>query len=380
MTFYIMYCLIACELFLRFVSPVPLLPHGWRVTYYGLRGNEINRSYWHHTLEYRITMRTNSKGVRADSEIPYEKPEGVKRIVLLGDSFAMGFGVNLEDTFSSQMQKFLKNQGINTEIINLGIPTYGNAEALIALKEEGLKYQPDLVVLAWHPSDYSENIQSNLFGLEEGRLICKNKTYLPKARLRQFLFQFKGYRWLVEHSQFYAFFRHVVYLHIRKPLADEKQRMALLLTNKSGNTMAVATPETQAESHYEYRCMLTIELLKEMKRMCDVNNIGFLVLDIPIRLSRSEFESRFPDDEQTAMCHFEMFNPIERFKKYRGEIIYWEKSEGHFTPLGCRIVGEGLAEVALLKNLLNKKTAQIGKDISIEDKTEVYVTDKKQNP
>jgi len=196
--FHIMYGVVACELFLRFFSPVPLTPLGWRVTSYGLRGNEINRSYRHTTPEYCINIRTNSKGIRADREILYEKTDGVKRIVLLGDSFAMGCGVNLEDTFSSQMQKFLKESGVNSEIVNLGVPAYGNAEELILLKEEGLKYQPDLVLLAWHPSDYAENVRSNLFSLENGHLIRKNKAYLPMARISEFLFQFKVYRWIAE--------------------------------------------------------------------------------------------------------------------------------------------------------------------------------------
>ena len=112
--FHIMYGVVACELFLRLFSPVPLTPLGWRVTSYGLRGNEIDRSYRHTTPEYCINIRTNSKGIRADREITYEKTDGVKRIFLLGDSFAMGYGVNLEDTFSSQIQMLIKESGVNS--------------------------------------------------------------------------------------------------------------------------------------------------------------------------------------------------------------------------------------------------------------------------
>jgi CRISPR/Cas system-associated protein endoribonuclease Cas2 len=276
----------------------------------------------------------------------------------------MGYGVNLEDTFLSQMQEFLEESGVNSEIVNLGVPTYGNAEELVVLKEEGLKYQPDLVLLAWHPSDYSENIQSNLFGLENGHLIRKNKTYLPKARIREFLFQFKTYRWIAEYSHFYKFIRHSVYLHIRKPLAAWAKRISSVFKAKPNNgSLATERQEGQNKSDSSYRQELTIALLKEMKRECISNGARFLVFDIPVSLSRTQFESRFLVEEHDAMKHFDVFTPIELFRQHNGKKIYWEESEGHFTPLGCRIVGKGLAEFALSKNLLNSKPVIFGKDI-----------------
>jgi len=360
------YCLIACELFLRLFSPVPLLPHGYRVTAYGLRGNEFNRDYRHKTPEYCINIRTNSKGVRADREIPYEKAEGVKRIVLLGDSFGMGYGVNLEDTFSSQMQKLLQESGVNSEIINLGVPAYGNAEELVVLKEEGLKYQPDLVLLAWHPSDYAENVQSNLFGLESGRLVRKNKTYLPKARIREFLFRYEVYRWIAGNLQFYKFIRNVIYLYIRKPIATVKTKLSAIISSKSGKGDMEAKKQTdQNMTDEDYQRNLTIEILKEIKRECVSNRATFMIFDIPVKLSRTEFESHFPECDGNSVDHFEVFSPIELFRRHRGEKIYWEKSEGHFTPLGCRIVGKGLAEFAFSKGLLSNKSAGLDGDVAL---------------
>ncbi|MHC4475840.1 MAG: SGNH/GDSL hydrolase family protein [Planctomycetota bacterium] len=354
------YCFAACELFLRIFSPVPLTPLGWRVTSYGLRGNETNRTYRHTSPEYRITIKTNSKGIRADRDIPYEKADGVKRIVLLGDSFAMGCGVDLEDTFSSQMQKFLEESGVNSEIVNLGVPAYGNAEQFILLKEEGLKYHPDLVLLAWHPSDYSENVNSNLFSLEDGRLARKNKAYLPKARIREFLFQFKAYRWIAENSQFYRFIRHFVYLHVRRPLGAGIKRISSVFRAKPNNASLTAErQEGQNKSESSYRKELTIALLKEMKRQCISNGAGFLIFDIPIKLSRTQFESRFLSSEGSTTEHFEVFNPIELFKQQKGKKIYWDVSDGHFTPLGCRIIGEGLAKLILSKGLLKTNSRRL---------------------
>ena len=348
----IIYCLIACELFLRIFAPVPLLPLGFRTTSYGLRGNELNRSYRHTSPDYRITIRTNSKGIRADREISYEKSDGVKRIVLLGDSFAMGCGVNLEDTFSSQMEKFLKENGVDSEVVNLGTPSFGNAEELIQLKEEGLKYQPDLVLLAWHPSDYAENVRSNLFGLENGRLVRRNKVYIPDSRVAMFLSQFKAYRWLTENSQLYKFIRHFAYIEVRKPLANIANKISSALKARpSDGSSTIGTQQEQDKPDSLYRRELTVALLDEIKQECEAKGSNFLILDIPLMLSRTEFESKFLMNDATK-GRFEVFNPIKLFEEQKGKKIYWENSEGHFTPFGCHIVGEGLAKLILSEDLL----------------------------
>jgi hypothetical protein len=63
-------------------------------------------------IEYRI----NSKGLR-DDETAYEKPEGIFRIVLLGDSYTFGYGVPIEKHFSTLLEGYFQN----VEVINMGV-------------------------------------------------------------------------------------------------------------------------------------------------------------------------------------------------------------------------------------------------------------------
>lgn len=345
--FGVIYFVLGGEVFLRVFAPEPILPRYVCTASYGIRANEPNRSYWHTTPEYRINIRTNSKGVRADEEIPYEKTNGAKRIILLGDSFGMGYGVDLEDTFSSQMKNYLEKAGIRCEIVNLSVSGHGTAEHLITLKEEGLRYQPDLIVLAWHFSDLYDNIRANLYRLEDGRLVRANKTYLPGVKTREFLFQFAIYRLMAEYSHMYSCLRENA-----AHLVKYKFLPAIRSLSNPGNPSQDSSADAE-ERAAEYRNNLTAALLEQLKQECISHGANFLIFSIPARMSRTEFKSTFPADIEETQ-DFNIFCPVELFKKQGGKKLYWEESHGHFTPLGCRIVGEGLAEVILESNLLER--------------------------
>jgi len=203
--------LFLAEGFLRLFYPQPLIPRYVTNAPYGIRMNSPNVDIWHSTPDYRVNIRTNTKGIRADREIQYAKLPGKKRIVVLGDSYTMGYGVNKEDLYLTILEKKLNDEGYTAEVINLGVSGFSNAEELITLENEGMRYEPDLVVLAFYQNDLKENVYSNLFGVEDGELTRKHKEYLPKIKLRNFLYSFKVYRFLAHHS-------HLLYL-IREPLA-----------------------------------------------------------------------------------------------------------------------------------------------------------------
>lgn len=342
------YVLLGAEIFLCIFAPVPILPRYVCAGPHSIRANEPNRSYWHSTPEYRINIRTNSKGVRADKEIPYKTLPGVKRIVLLGDSFGMGYGVNLENTFSELMKKSLQTKGIKCEVVNLSVSGHGTAEQLIMLANEGLKYQPDLVLLAWHGSDIADNIRSNLYKIEDGRLVRMNNTYLPGVRIREVLFQFAIYRFVAERSHLYSCVRENVARFIKYTMLPIVRNLSN--TNKPSQNPSIDTVEN-AKSYRDY---LARALLEEMKQKCASNGTNFLIFDIPAKLTRTEFKSKFPYGEKNGKCPFQVFSPIELFKQQSSKKIYYEKSHGHFTPLGCHIIGQGLADFILCNNLLKE--------------------------
>lgn len=96
-----------------------------------------------------IPVDINSHGLRGP-ETTYDKPPDTYRILNLGDSVAMGWGVRVEDTYGQQLQSWLnehKSDDLHYEVINAGVPGWNLENALAYLQAEGLRYQPDLVLL-----------------------------------------------------------------------------------------------------------------------------------------------------------------------------------------------------------------------------------------
>ncbi|MCC6796690.1 MAG: SGNH/GDSL hydrolase family protein [Candidatus Hydrogenedentes bacterium] len=99
-------------------------------------------------LDYDVLVTTNSKGLR-DGEHAYEHPKGVYRIALLGDSFMEAYQVDMAFALPQLLEVALESR--NVEVINFGVRGYGTAQEYLMLLEEGLRYTPDLVLLAYYP-------------------------------------------------------------------------------------------------------------------------------------------------------------------------------------------------------------------------------------
>ncbi|MGC4095540.1 MAG: SGNH/GDSL hydrolase family protein [Nitrospira sp.] len=89
-------------------------------------------------------IRINSKGF-IGVEFEDKKPQGVYRIFTLGDSCT--FGGDWDMSYAAFLGKRLNAASKNFEVINAGIEGYNSEYALGRLKDDILKYSPDLVTI-----------------------------------------------------------------------------------------------------------------------------------------------------------------------------------------------------------------------------------------
>lgn len=103
---------------------------------------------------------TNSGGFLSP-EIPYAKDNNTLRILLIGDSFAVGV-VPYPKNFIRIVEKKLNESGQfkkRIEVINLGISGIGPATYERLLSVEGLKYNPDLVIVSFFVgNDFTDDV------------------------------------------------------------------------------------------------------------------------------------------------------------------------------------------------------------------------------
>jgi len=98
---------------------------------------------------------------------PFEKPPGVRRVVLLGDSQVWGWMVKDDQTISEYLARCLDKAeregsvggGNRFEVINLGVVSYSVEQSLLKLLFEGVRYQPDHVIFVIFPENDVDEIQ-----------------------------------------------------------------------------------------------------------------------------------------------------------------------------------------------------------------------------
>jgi len=98
---------------------------------------------------------SNDQSLREAHPVPFAKPPGQTRILFLGDSCTFGYGVAHDEAFPHVVESILREKsGKEVECINAGVPGYTLFQGYRYLATEGLRYQPDLVVLnfGWNDS------------------------------------------------------------------------------------------------------------------------------------------------------------------------------------------------------------------------------------
>jgi hypothetical protein len=117
----------------------------------GIAVNDNARNYGlAHDLPYRFS--TNREGFRGGEA----KPGGSPVVVVMGDSFVFGMGVNNGETFSDYLQRALEKSFPEVVVHNAGVPGYTALDHLEQWQDSLHTLKPDLVLLCHTASDLKE--------------------------------------------------------------------------------------------------------------------------------------------------------------------------------------------------------------------------------
>jgi lysophospholipase L1-like esterase len=228
---------------------------------------------------------TNKQGFRNEQDFTYEKPAGTIRVISLGDSHTQGYEVYQDETFSAVIERFLQTRGFQTEVMNAGVSGFSTAEALAFLENEGIKYNPDVIVLGFYANDFQDNLKADLFKLEpDGQLIINKKEHIPGVKIQNIIYSIPCVKWLSENSYFYSLLFNNIWTYYK------------LRMEKRAAERAVEYAVPTKESFTDYETELMAALIKRLYHVCQEHQAKLIILDIPYRIpGKSEIKSSFTD-------------------------------------------------------------------------------------
>lgn len=262
----------------------------------------------------------NNLGFR-DRPVSIQKPENVFRVVVIGDSIVMGFGVEDFESFPRDLEQILKPQVVDPkmkhfEVINMGIQGYSSPQYLALLQEEALKLNPDLVIVTIYPSN-------DLLG---GVSFEKDKLYRKLMAVPDFI-PFTFNQTLKEKSKLYLFLLTKYYTLVKQYESSYKPQ----------------------EIDTEYGLELMRNDVINMQKISKNKNIPvvFLVLPHPKEvkgdISYSENQKKLIDSlKYLQVLYYDSFADLQRYSDI--DDLYMDQLDDHFSPKGNKYFATLLAK------------------------------------
>jgi hypothetical protein len=281
------------------------------------------------TAEYHCEYQHNSLGLR-DVEHPLAKPEGVFRILGLGDSFTYGIGVPVQQTYLSQLEQLLNQRGgqhPKVEIINAGIYRYFPEPERLWLEHYGLAYAPDLILVGFVPNDVLDtHLGIEAVTVEHFYLVTREAQALGPLG-----------HWLYLHS-------HVARIVLGSYVSHRIQ------INYHPRRKEVY----KANGYHENDWQRIEQEYAKMKRLADSINARLAIVHIPQQGPWKKQHS-YPARrlaEWSARNGIQFIDTLPAMKEYPAQEALYYKKDGHCRPAGHTVIARTLFTELIGKGLV----------------------------
>jgi hypothetical protein len=299
---------------------------------------------------YGTEVSFNRAGMR-DREHSEKKPDGVYRILLLGDSFMEALQVQFESSLPYLLEQALsKEPSRRVEVLNAGVSGWGTDDELRYLTQYGLKYEPDLVLVAMTlHNDISDNLRESWHTVERGGLVEKSVKPMSdwnyrKTRLKAFI---------ATRFQLYQLWRKVRH-------RGEIRRVGSALNTHVTDLFKEPTPVEIAKG-YE----LTEQLLGAVRDRAGEAGAKVVLVLLPIRyqladsaftefvrraaVPATEMDPTKPQRVVTEMAGrlgLPVIDLLPRFRDWtaKSSLPLYLEWDGHWNPAGHRVATEVVVE------------------------------------
>jgi len=331
--------LIGAEVLVRLLPEFPVSAMGTVMR----RDPEIDHSLRPHSTgrmvspEYDARYTINSVGQRDDEPVE-------RAIMILGDSFMEGYGVNRGELVADRLEQ----KGLR--VVNAGVKSYSPLLEYLYLKKRGLALRPDTVILFFDLSDPSNDDYY-------ARRLVRDESGLPESiRPRRLAFpepQSGLFAWLDRHSALYNYLSHLAYKYF--PASNEDAGYSgcasaydLLFPGRD------AIPDTAYYPRWD-TALANVKLIRNLLRD---SGVDFILVSYPYghevdtdawREGRKghQFPSGISSDrpfrflERWAAAESIPIISLDRaFKEYPDPELLYFTWDGHWTSLGHELAAE----------------------------------------
>lgn len=318
--------LLVCEGVVRLVKPQQLAPVKFMydkeiglIHVPHLKGTEYKPK------NYNISFTNKADGFRTTHK--GELPNFInKKIMLIGDSFTYGKGVNDHETFAYQLQQTLLRDSV--EIINAGVEGRGTDHALRSYQFYKEKYQPNTVIYFAHYNDLADNIRDEYFTVVNDSTLTPKSFEKMTGGTKEKLRKNKTYNWLISNSHFFSLLKSVL---VNVLMPDQ------IVRYEEGIDMDRAKK-------------LTAVFIEQLRKEVEADGRKFLVYYIP---SNHDMNARVKGEQTEQEAFFDNYFRDKNIEFYNlsadfidsGEtniLKHFYLPEGHWNPNGHQLVAEKL--------------------------------------
>ncbi len=287
----------------------------------------------------------NSKGCR-DHEYPARQSSEGTRIVVLGDSFTFGMGVNLDDTYPKQLERMLGTRGHQAEIINCGVIGHKMWHHRGTLDSRAWGYEPDLIILGIYQNDLEESFRSAA-AQQPG---YRGRNPFEKQGRSSWLHRSSLYNSVrnMEDLLKYRFRASFGANHV-KGLAERKRLVGP--DNPNHNYYRIMAGKMDSKFYSDFT-----KSLAEFARTVQARGVKLLLILIPDAVQLNETHMQVVNKVVTAASieagvpFLDLTTILQR--SANTESLYLFPDDAHNSALGLGLIAQGVADKLLASGLL----------------------------
>jgi lysophospholipase L1-like esterase len=300
--------------------------------------------------EYRYIQTINNLGLRGPDVTPHSSDQHFK-ILMLGDSFTMGKGVNDDQTFSALLENHLNNENYPVIVWNAGVDSYSPILSYFQLTRDLSSLKPNLVILNL---DMSDLIQETAYR--------KRAAYGPDGEIQGIVGRREEHKplktmirdWVDQH----LYITRTILFFIQKGEKHPDVTIENVVIRPNAETLKHTLAEDNVDRTEQWNELF--DSILKIKRYCDHNHAQFLLTIYPWghqvndkewnpgRLQFIPEGAKVSDksirtiQELANKNHIELLNAFPAFRAYRGNIPLYFKQDMHWTKTGHELMAREL--------------------------------------